>query len=56
MLQVCSWEDVAYGMYNTADCVASASEYGFGVYANALEKVLSNTNSCEETIFCVLGT
>ena len=43
-------------MYNTDGRVASASEYGCGMYANALENVSSNTTSCEETIFRVLGT
>ena len=36
MLPVCSWEDVEYRMNDTAGCVASASEYGHGVYTNAL--------------------
>ena len=41
-------------MYETAGRIAIASEYGFDVYANALENVSSNTTSCEETIFCVI--
>ena len=50
-----SWDDAAYGIYETSGCTVSASEYGSDVYANALENVLSNTTSCEETVFCVLG-
>ena len=42
-------------MYNTPDRVSSASEYGRDMYDNALENVLSNTTSCEENIFHVLG-
>ena len=56
MSPFCSWDDVAYGIYKTAGCVMIASEYGRDIYANALEKYLSNTTSCEETIFRVLGT
>ena len=52
----CSWYDVAYKIYETADRIASASEYGSDVYANTLENVLSNKTSCEDTIFRVLGT
>ena len=36
---VCSWDDVAYIIYDTDSCAASASEYGRDVYANELEKV-----------------
>ena len=36
MLPVCLWSDAAYGMYDTAGHVASASEYERGVYSNSL--------------------
>ena len=49
------WDDVACVIYETADCVASASEYGRDVYSSPLENILSNTTSCEETILCVRG-
>ena len=35
---VCSWNDVLYGLHNAYGRVASASKYGHGWYANALEK------------------
>ena len=38
-------------MYDTSDCVASASEYGCDVSATTLVNALSSTTSCEETIF-----
>ena len=53
---VCSWDYLACGIYNTAACIASASEYVRYVYANALEKRLSNKTSCEEKKFCVIVT
>ena len=56
MLLVCLWDNVAYGMYKTYGCVGSASEYGCGMFANALENIVKNTTSYEETIFCVIGT
>ena len=56
MPQVCLWDDVAYGIYDISLCVASSPEYGCDVYYNAIDNVLSNTMSCEETIFCALGT
>ena len=56
MFPVFTWENVTYGMYETDGCIKSDSEYGHEVYANALENVLSYTTSCEETIFCVIGT
>ena len=31
-----SWDDVAYGMYETVGRVASDSEYGCDMYANEL--------------------
>ena len=40
MSPVCLWDDVAYGIYDTDGRIPSASEYGFDVYANALESVL----------------
>ena len=52
---VCSWDDVAYGIYKTAGCIASASENRLNVFAKPLKIVLSNTTSYEETIFSVLG-
>ena len=55
ILPVCSWEHLVYGLYDTTGCIASAFEYGRDFYANALENVSSNTTSCEETIFSVLG-
>ena len=39
ILPVYSWYDVAYGIYKTDGCVASASVYRRDVYPNALEKV-----------------
>ena len=42
-------------MYETYGRIASVSEYVTGMYANALENVLSNITPCEETIFRVLG-
>ena len=56
MPSVCSWDDVAYGMYNTDVCVVSDYEYIRDMYANSIDFFLSNTTSCEETIICVLGT
>ena len=56
MYPVCSLDDVVYVIYKTAGCIMSASEYRSDVYANALYFFYSNTTSCEETIFCVLGT
>ena len=56
MSPVCSWDDAVYGIYDTDGHVASASEYGCDMYDHVLEKVFPNTTSCEETIFCVLGT
>ena len=53
MLSFFSCDDVAYVIYKTADCIGSASEYRCDAYDNALENVMSNTTSCEETIFCV---
>ena len=50
-----SYDDVTYGTYETASCVASAPEYGRDVYANTPELFLSNKTSCEETIFHVIG-
>ena len=50
------YNDVFYRIYNTYDCVASSSDDGSDVYGNTIEKVLLNTTSCEETIFCALGT
>ena len=43
-------------MYKNSSHVMSASEYGHGVYSNAVENVFSHTTSCEETILHVLGT
>ena len=43
-------------MYETAGCIARNFEYGLDMYFNALESDLSNTTSCEETIFHVLDT
>ena len=54
MSPVCSWYDVTYRIYKTSGCIASASEYGHDVYANTLERVSSNTMSCEETILHLL--
>ena len=33
-----SWDDIVYRMYENSGHVASAYEYGCGVYANALEE------------------
>ena len=55
MLTVCSWDDVAYGIYNTSGRITSTYENGCDVYANTLDLYLSNANSCEETVSCVLG-
>ena len=38
-------------MYETADCVASAAEYGRDMWANGLEKFLEDINSCERNYF-----
>ena len=56
MSPVCSWSDVAYRIYNNSGLVSSVSEYGCDVYADAQENVSSNTTSCEEYDFRVLGT
>ena len=56
MSQLCLWDDVAYGIYDISLCVASSPEYGCDVYYNAIENVLSNTMSFEDTIFCELVT
>ena len=47
MLPVCSWYDVAYRIYENVGLMASASQYGHYVYANVLERVLSDTTSRE---------
>ena len=51
MLPVCSWDDVAYRIYNNSVCIVGAYEYGCDVYANTLGLISSNATSCEETIF-----
>ena len=56
MLQVLSWDDLAYGIYESSGRITSASEYGCDVYANKLRKVSSNKTSWEETIIRVIGT
>ena len=56
MSPVCSWDDVVYGIYNTAGRIAIAYEYGRGMYAKVLENVSSNTTTFEETSLRVLGT
>ena len=56
MPPVCSRDDVAYRIYDSAGHVTSASEYVRAVYANAQEMFLSNTTSCEENLFFVIGT
>ena len=38
ILPACSWDDVAYRIYNTYGCITSASEYLRDMYDNALEK------------------
>ena len=50
-----SFEDVAYGMYDTDGRIATASEYGFDVYTKALDKLSSKTTSYEDTILRVCG-
>ena len=40
MQPVCSWDDTAYEIYETAGRTAIASEYGHDVYAHALENIL----------------
>ena len=55
-LPVCSFVDVAYGVYVTARRIAIVSEQGRDLYANALEKLSSNTTSYEDIIVLVLGT
>ena len=50
------WKDVSYVLYNTAGYIESVSEYGYDVYANALENVSSKKTSGEETIFCERDT
>ena len=45
-----------YGIYETAGCIASASDYGCGMYANTLEMFSPNTTSCGENIFRLIGT
>ena len=56
MSPVYSLDDVECVIYDTSGRIASFYEYGCDVYANAIEKLLSNTTACEETIFRVLGT
>ena len=53
---VCSFEDVAQGIYDIDGCIAIAYEYGRDVYANSLEKLSSKTTSYEDIIFLVLDT
>ena len=48
-------EYVAQGVYVTAGRIAIASEQGCDVYANALEKLSSNTTLYEDIISLVLG-
>ena len=55
-LHVCSFEDVAYGVYVTAGRIAIASEYGRDVYDNVLETISSKTTSYDDITFLVLGT
>ena len=56
MSPFCSWYDVLHGIYETSGHISSASEYGCGVYANALDLFWSDTMSYEETTFRLLGT
>ena len=44
--------DVAYRIYETAGCVSSASEYGCGVYANALENVCQIKRHVKKLLMC----
>ena len=37
MSSICSYNDIAYGIYENYGCILSASEYRNGVYANAIE-------------------
>ena len=43
-------------MDETDGCIAIASEYDRGIYANALETLSSKTTSYEDVIFLVLST
>ena len=43
-------------MYETVGCVSSFYEYGHDLCDNVVEFFLPNTTTCEETIFCVVGT
>ena len=56
MFPVWSWYDASYGIYENFGRITSDSEYGHYVYDNTLEKLSSNTTSCEGHIFRVLGT
>ena len=56
MSPVYPWGDVAYGIYEISGRITIDSEYGCELHTNVLENVSSNTTSCEETIFWVLGT
>ena len=56
MSLVCSWDDVAYGIYETFGRGVSDSEYGCDVYYNTLGIFLSNKIPCEESVLRVLGT
>ena len=48
---VFSCDDSEYRIHKTDVCVASASEYGHDMFANAIENSSLITTSCEETIF-----
>ena len=54
--QVCSFEDVAYGMYYTSVSIAIASEYICDMYANALDNFSSKTTLYEDMILRLSGT
>ena len=52
---VCSFEDVAYGVYVTSGRIDVASEEGRDVNDIALETLSSNTTLYEDITFIVLG-
>ena len=55
MLPVCSWDDVAYGIYETDGRIAIASEYGRDVYANAVEYIFQIKRHVKKHSECVLA-
>ena len=54
ILPVCSFEDVAYGTYDTYSCISIISGYGRELYAKALGNSHQKQH-CTKIRYCVCG-